>query len=459
MWPPYPYRAGFCVTDDTDAATFEQVKAVYDFLASQGFRTTKTVWPFRPVDRCGIPPLPDSTLRGVTLEDPRYLDYCKALHAQGFEICLHGASAGNNPRARTQQALEFLERHLPGSDTFICHSKNADNIYWEHRIVSLPVLRRLVRRYSKHACSGENEASPYFWGDLCQRKINQIRLFRTRCRNTLQRNPSMPYFDRRKPYVNGWFSATKRRLSDCAEPRAVADLKRDYGLTVLYQYRHRYARPDTLALDPPFRDAIATLASDPEILIDTVSRLMRRLRLVQGLFLIYRRHQFWLVNTNDQDVPQVQVALSGRLSRVGGDAGAIICADRLVLPVIRASALVSVQTAEPLHFTGSRCKRLNRRQRGTFPTPRGTLLVNGSASPWRRGDGLTVAANAWSWEPPSSPADWTARSRLPIGEELGLTLDQIWIIAREILFKGRSLNPNVFLDDTKEIKLEDHNNW
>ena len=118
VWPPHPYRAGFCITDDADAATFEQVKAVYDYLLSRNFRTTRTVWAFKPMDRCGVPPIPDSALRGITLQDSQYLDYCRRLHEHGFEICLHGASAGNNTREYTRQAFDFLERNIGASDTF-----------------------------------------------------------------------------------------------------------------------------------------------------------------------------------------------------------------------------------------------------------------------------------------------------------------------------------------------------
>jgi hypothetical protein len=112
IWPPSPYKAGLCVTDDADAATFEQVKAVYDFLVSRQFLTSKTVWPFTPSHKCGIPPTPQSTLRGVTLQDRRFLDYCKMLRNRGYEICLHGASAGNNVRESTKKAFEFLQKEF-----------------------------------------------------------------------------------------------------------------------------------------------------------------------------------------------------------------------------------------------------------------------------------------------------------------------------------------------------------
>ena len=43
-WPPFPYRAGFTITDDTDASELPAVRAVYDVLAAQRVRVTRTVW-------------------------------------------------------------------------------------------------------------------------------------------------------------------------------------------------------------------------------------------------------------------------------------------------------------------------------------------------------------------------------------------------------------------------------
>ena len=72
IWPPYPYEAGFCITDDPDASTVAQTRAVYDFLISKSFVTTKAVWVFEPESRCGVPPIPDSALRGITLADQSF---------------------------------------------------------------------------------------------------------------------------------------------------------------------------------------------------------------------------------------------------------------------------------------------------------------------------------------------------------------------------------------------------
>jgi hypothetical protein len=459
VWPPYPYKAGFCITDDTDAAAFAQVKAVYDFLLSRRFPVTRTVWAFKPRDRCGIPPVPDSALRGITLEDPQYLDYCRTLHESGFEICLHGASAGNNTREDTLRAFAFLERHIGASDTFICHSKNADNLYWEDRVTSLPVFRRLLKLYCRHACSGEVASSPYFWGDLCKAKINQIRLFRTRRIDTLRSNPSMPYFDPRKPLVNGWFTATKRRLADCAAPQARAALKRNYGLTVLYQYLFRYADPKTLALDPPFTAAVDAIAGDPEILVDTVSHIMRRLRLIQGVFVAYDRNSFRLINTNKDEVHDVQIVLARPLPDVSADCPLNIHGDTLVLPVVPGSGIVSVRTGRPLRFKGGRCQAMDKPRQVTWRLPAGTLRANFSESPWIVNGDVTGRPCSFVLQLENGPDDRASLSRLTTLEEPRLVLGQMWIIAREILFKGRRLNVDAYLDDTKEIKLENHDNW
>ncbi len=458
VWPPYPYKAGFCLTDDTDAATFEQVKVVYDFLLAHSFRTTKTVWAFKPMDRCGIPPLPDSALRGITLEDPSYLDYCRKLHENGFEICLHGASAGNNPREYTLKAFDFVERHIGPFDTFICHGKNADNLYWEHKVTSLPVLRGLLERHSKHTCNGEIESSPFFWGDLCKERISQIRLFRTRRIDTLRSNPSMPYFDRRKPYVNAWFSATKRRIMDCATPHARATLKRHYGLTVLYQYLFRYTDPKTLMLDPRFTKAVSDIADDREILVDTVSHIMRRLRLIQGVFLAYDRHGFWLINTNHEDIPNVQVATTGQVPRVSSEHPVNIHEATLVLPALPALGIVFVETGRVIRFRGQRCGMVDRHRHVTWTLPAGTLFVNLSQSPWAVGD-LSVKAHSFvaQWQRRSN--DRVPLSHLTTREELRLVFGQLWIIAREILLRRRPIDVNAYLDDSKEIKLENHDNW
>lgn len=459
IWPPYPHSAGFTVTDDTDAATFEQVRAVYDFLLATKFHVTKTVWAFPPVEECGIPATPDSTLRGVTLDDPRYREYCEMLSGNGFEICLHGASAGNNPREQTRRALELLEGRLGGSDTFVCHAKNADNIYWEHKVTSLGFFRWLLRLYSKHSCFGEDPGSPYFWGDICHRRLNQIRLYRTRCVNTLKRNPSMPYFSPDKPLVNGWFSATKRPIAECATPDQIHGLVAENGLTVLYQYMHRYADPETLTLNRRFTDAVHAIVSDGRILVDTVTNHMRRLRLIQGLFLVHEGRQLWLVNTSVAPIESLQIRTDRRTSVASTQCRAEVRDRTLIVHDVPASGIVRVETAEPLRFGGDRAIPANGSRRLSHRLRMGRLRVNLSESEWQVDERTSIGANRFHLEAPVSGTGQALLSTLPLREEVPLIVGQFLIIAREILFRGRSMDISKFLDASKGIRLEDHDTW
>jgi hypothetical protein len=459
IWPPYPYKAGFCVADDPDAATFEQTKAVCDFLMSRSFVITKAVWPFRPTEKCGIPPTPSSTLRGITLEDSAYLSYCKELHSQGFELCLHGASAGNNVRERTRDAFDFLTNHIAPSETFICHSKNADNIYWEDKTTSLFPFRTLLRWYSKHSCSGEDRASPYFWGDICASRINQIRLYKTRCLNTLKRNPSMPYHDPLKPLVNAWFSATKRSLSDCATTAALDRLKRENGLTVLYQYLYRYADPQTVKLNKKFVQSVDRISSDPEILVRTVSSMMERLRGIQGVFVAFQERSFWLVNVSDVDIDNLQIVSSHPLTVETKEDSIVALGCTLLMKTLPKKSIKFVRASDRIIFSHRNAFRLGNDKHVTFTLPFGELMINLSETDWQAGDRGVLPPGSFLLQTVRSGTGIPLLSALSRGEELRLVSDQISVIAREVILKGRSLNTEKYLDGSRDIPLENHDHW
>ncbi len=460
LWPPHPYKAGFCITDDPDASTFPRTRAVYDHLLSKSFVTTKAVWAFEPADRCGIPAIPDSVLRGVTLEDPDFFSYCRDIHRAGVEVCLHGASAGNNTRERTRQALDLFEEHFGETSTFICHSKNAENIYWEHLATRRFPFQTLLRARSTQSCSGEDETSPYFWGDLCRARVNQIRLFRTRRRNTLKRNPSMPYHDPAKPCVNGWFSATKRSLADCATEEALESLKRECGLTILYQYLHRYADPVTLALKESLIRPVDRIAADPEILVATVSAMMRRLRLMQGIFILYRERFFWLVNANDEPVQDLQIAADAPFSVQAREEGIANFGRGIVVRRLAPRSLRRFEASEPIRFRMKNARQAGHEGRSSFRLPFGGELsvdlpdeddrnASGDGRPQERvhlkalrgGNGLPLLSD------------------LPYAEEMDLARDQFALIAREVLLGRRSLNIEKYLDTSRGIPLEQHEYW
>jgi hypothetical protein len=459
LWVPSPYRAGFGITDDTDTATFEQVKAVYDFLISKRMVTTKTVWAYSPMEKCGNPATPDSTLRGITLQDTRYLLYCKMLAESGYEVCLHGASAGNNSSKSTLRALQLLQAEIGASDTFICHSKNAENMYWNEKITSRFPFHALIKLMNKHTCSGEDAQSPYFWGDVCASHINNIRLMRTRSINTLKRNPSMPYHSPAKPFVNGWFSATKRPIAECATPEALESLIRENGLTILYQYLHRYADPDSLILQRKFVEAVEAITSNSNIRIDTVSNHMRRLRLIQGVFVLYRDKKFWLVNTNNEPVPRLQIDLNESGSFESRDCTVKVDGFILTVKELPARSIVEVISDKPVRFEGRHCIERKSSGRIFYKFREGEIAINLSGSGWKLKTNLLLEPGTYQLNAKKSGTGYPMLSYLPYTEEFSLLCGQFWIVAREILFKGRSLNTNKFLDATKEIVLENHDNW
>jgi hypothetical protein len=459
LWTPYPYRAGFCITDDPDGATMAREKAVYDFLLKHNFKTTKAVWTYNVVESSGIPPTPPVTGNGITLQDKEYLAYIKSLHSAGFEICLHGASGGNNTREMTKSAFEFVHTNIGKSDTFICHSKNADNLYWEKKVTLHPLLRLLTGLYSHHNCSGEQEASPYYWGDLCRKHINQIRLYRTRRVNTLAACPSMPYFDPRKPLVNGWFSATKRRLADCLTLKAIDDLKKENGLCVLYQYMHGYANPETFELDKDFCKTIETAVLDKELLIDTVSKHMKRLRSIQGLFMFSDQNAFWVGNASDDTVKNVQIQMPINARDIVIDNHLVRSDGRLEISEIPPHCFKKIDTRIRIKFSNRNYFPANRNCHIRIIRPFGTIYANLSDVPWCLSGNKLIKPQQIEAQVEQSDSGIPRFSQLSSSEEVKMFIEQAWVILKEVLRTGRSLNANKYLGGKGISKMQDYSNW
>jgi hypothetical protein len=457
LWAPWPYRAGFCITDDTDAATLASVRAVYGTLHSLGLKPTKTIWPFDPDEPCGIPATPPSTLRGVTLADPAYRRYCTELAARGVEIALHGASAGNNRRERTIAAFQLLEAEFGNAGTFICHSKNADNLYWEEKVAPNAALRRLLTLYSRHRCFGEVDGSPYFWGDLCREKVRWVRLFRTRRTDTLAADPTMPYHEPGKPYVRNWFTATKRSFHDCTTPEALDRLAAGHGLTVLYQYLHRYADGNTV--HPIFRADAERLAGDGRILTDTTARLMGRLRAIQGVLVgnPAGSSEAWLFNLNHETLENVQVLLPEGARCITPGAAVQQHGAYLRVEHLPAGAAIKLQFDRPVRFGDARSVTLDANGRGRARVGMATAYLNAADTPWHEGphvvpaNGCLLVPDAgYEHDPPLSVASQAHRTRLFLG--------QMAIVGRELALRRRALDPEKFLG-VSTIPLEDHANW
>lgn len=202
-WPDNKDFA-FTIFDDTDHATLENVKPVYDFLGEMGFRTTKSVWPSRGK---GTP-----IWSGDTCEDEGYARWLMDLQKQGFEIGYHMNTYHSSTRDEIIKGLERF-RELFGHDpyTMANHTGCADDIYWgPDRLTGIHKgIYNLMTRYkNKGKFRGHIEGDKHFWGDLCRQHIKYCRNFAFRDINTLNHCPFMPYHDPDRPYVKNWFASS-----------------------------------------------------------------------------------------------------------------------------------------------------------------------------------------------------------------------------------------------------------
>ncbi len=119
-WPNNKSFA-FTIIDDTDNATVENIRPVYDHLLKNGIKTTKTVWVYPSRNH----------FTGQCIQDLEYLAYLKHLENSGFEIQLHNVGSGNFSRDEILEGLEVFKTSFgryPG--LHINHSSNPDNLYW-----------------------------------------------------------------------------------------------------------------------------------------------------------------------------------------------------------------------------------------------------------------------------------------------------------------------------------------
>jgi len=199
----------FTIYDDTDEGTVENLSPVYRLLSDQGIRITKSVWPLANV--------PGAKYGGATLQDPLYLDFVRNLQAEGFEIALHNVRNSNAPREVVLQGLTEFDRllgHLPM--VHANHSSNRENIYWGSARLSRPIPRLVYNAATRFRCTNKFQGhipdSEFFWGDLCREHIRYVRNFSLDEINLDRVNPTQPYHDPSRPFVNFWFSS-----SDCGD--------------------------------------------------------------------------------------------------------------------------------------------------------------------------------------------------------------------------------------------------
>lgn len=246
------------ILDDTDLCSMEKVQPVYHLLAELGMFTTKSVWPLAapPGDYCG-----------ATLEEKRYADFVLDLQAQGFEIGLHNVRHSGAARELTEIGIERFHDvlgHYPRVQSN--HNNNEENVYWGTQRFAQPAVRLAYRlgTCSRIVSLGHVKESPYFWGDLCRQHISYVRNLVFDELNLDRINPSMPYHEASKPYVNYWFSSCLggdvdtfcHMLSGANQD----GLEAEGGVAIVYtHFAYGFSRDG--ALDPRFERLMRRLAS------------------------------------------------------------------------------------------------------------------------------------------------------------------------------------------------------
>jgi hypothetical protein len=309
---PYPFGKRFAVTfvDDTDHATRANIAPAYACLREHGLRITKTVWPLRPAAPSGgYRGFPQD---GETLQDGPYREFCQALHADGFELAMHGASAGDNTRDRTIAAYRLFEEvfgHPPATN--VMHARNRENIYWGRHAVPQWLLAAAVGRMEPLDFAGHQPESEFYWGDVCREKTRYVRQFEALHADTLRFDPATPYHDPRKPDVNWWFSATYgagTRLLRLMTARTLDALARRRGASILHLYMYHYslARGDgRWGVHPGFRAAVERMAAREDGWYVPVATLLDRIRAVRGVDIRTGDGEIVLANRSGQAIEGV----------------------------------------------------------------------------------------------------------------------------------------------------------
>jgi hypothetical protein len=227
-------KFAFSIFDDTDVATLEYIRPIYELLDRLGFRTTKSVWP--------LPYQGSSEYEGsATLDDSEYATYMRDLQERGFEIAFHGARMESSERSEIHRAFEVFQQNLGRYPTaYAAHGHNCDNLYWGVDRFRFPLWRWLYAaaggRRERHG-EGHRAGSPFYWGDLAQRHLRYVRSFTYDELNLWKSTTAIPYRTAGTPGVNAFFPSSfadnVEEFIELLSPTRQMQLEREGGLAIV----------------------------------------------------------------------------------------------------------------------------------------------------------------------------------------------------------------------------------
>jgi hypothetical protein len=312
---PYPdgKNFAFTITADPDRNRLEKDKLIYDFFTEVGLRTTIAVWVKESTRSTGIPDIPIHIPYGDSCERGDYLKYMQELQKRGFEIALHSVSSGNDYREETIKGYEKFKDYFGVYPNInIMHSTNLENIYWGKKVVENRLLRSIIGLFagrSNFPYAGEIPESLYFWGDILKEKTKYVRLWGTSDINTLKFNPSMPYHEQKKPYVNYWFSfsdgSTIDRFNQLLSEANISRLVNERGVSIVYVHFSSFVKNGQL--DRTFKRKIEKLTQQRDGWFVPASTILDRLLLMKKVRITDVENAIFITNFNDCRVHGVTV--------------------------------------------------------------------------------------------------------------------------------------------------------
>lgn len=303
---PYPdgKNFAFTITADPDGGKLENARIIYDFLTEAGLRTTIAVWVEEPTRLTGVPDIARPKYGGDSCDRYSYLKYIQDLQRRGFEIALHTVSSGND---YSEVTLNGYERFKEYFETYpkinIMHSTNLENIYWGKKVANNVLLRQFIGLLTNKAnlsYSGEVVQSKYFWGDTLKQKTKYVRLWGTSDINTLKFNPSMPYHDPQKSYVNYWFSFSDgfdvNIFNSMLSAKNIKRLIKERGASIVYL--HFYSFMNNGKLNETFKSRIKYIAQQKDGWFVPASTLLDRLLAMKKVRLEVHDNSLVITNFN-----------------------------------------------------------------------------------------------------------------------------------------------------------------
>jgi len=322
---PYPdgKNFAFSITDDADSHQTEKLKPVYDLLTRLGIKSTIAVWSLDPVqedNKTDIVAMSgmEQHFEGDSLQNTAYREFVVSLIENGHEIGMHTVSGGSDLRETTIRGYEEFKSIIGSYPNInIMHSNNLENIYWGSNVFTNPAGHWFFKNiigtvYSKAQLpfGGEDQDSPYFWGDIVKEKTKYVRMWGTSEINTLAFNPNMPYHDPSKPYVNYWFSFSDgfmlRYFNDLISDENIQKLVEQRGASIVYtHFAGGFAKKDSSGIykvDTRFQNQMEKLSKQKDPWFVTTSTLLDRLLLMKKISIADTKEAIYVLNSNESSV-------------------------------------------------------------------------------------------------------------------------------------------------------------